>query len=212
MAGMYVKKIAIFGGAFNPIHNGHIHLALALDARIKFDQILLIPSHISPHKDSHDLIEPEYRLAMCQLVAERYEKFVVSDIEIRREGKSFTIDTVRQLKAQFPQDKFYLIVGSDMFLTLDSWYHADDLLHMITVCAAAREKGEYERMIKKQLELDTRRIQSVVCAIEEVPVSSTLIRERLQNGQSVEEYLPDYLIQYIQEHRLYQSAAAKRQE
>lgn len=199
-----MKKIALFGGAFNPIHQGHINLALCFDARIKFDEILLIPTHISPHKDSSALIGGEDRLAMCQLVAERHERFSVSDMELRREGKSFTFDTVHALRQSYPNDKFYLIVGSDMFLSIDSWYHAQELMHMVTICSAAREAGEYGRLIHKQLELDTQRVQSIVCEISELPVSSTDIRGRLRCGLSVDGMLPPYILDYIKAHHLYE--------
>ena len=198
-----MKKIALFGGAFNPIHQGHIHLALCLDARIHFDTIMLIPSHISPHKDSSMLIDGADRLRMCQLVAGRHERFVVSDMELLREGKSFTIDTVHALREQYPKDKLYLIVGSDMFLSIDTWYRAKELLQMVTVCAAAREVGEYEQLLHKQQLLDTQRVKSVVCEIEEMPISSTDIRKRLSAGQPVEGMLPGYLLDYIQQHHLY---------
>lgn len=198
-----MKKIAIFGGAFNPIHLGHINLALMLDARVKFDRIILIPSHISPHKDSHALVPGELRMDMCRLVAEHYEKFEVSDSELRREGKSFTVDTVEQLKKDYPGDKLYMIVGSDMFLSLDTWHSSSALLKMVTVCAAAREPGEYDELIEKQRELDTKNVKSVVCEIEAVPISSTQIRDKIKNGESVSEWLPDYVEQYITEHKLY---------
>lgn len=198
-----MKKVALFGGAFNPIHQGHIHLALCLDARLQFDTILLIPSHISPHKDTSALIDGADRLAMCQLVAGHYERFAVSDIELLREGKSFTIDTVHALRQQYAGDKLYLIVGSDMFLSIDTWYHAQELLQLVTVCAAAREAGEYEQLLHKQQILDTQRVKSVVCEIQELPISSTDIRTRLSAGKLVEGMLPGYVLDYIQEHHLY---------
>lgn len=199
-----MKKIAIFGGAFNPIHLGHINLALKFDIRIKFDKILLIPTHIPPHKDSQDLIAGEHRLKMCQLVSEHYPQFDCSDMELKRAGKSFTVDTVHQLKEMYPEDKLYMIVGSDMFLSLDSWHCSSDLLKMVTVCAAARETGEYNQLIEKQLRLDTMGVKSVICEIQAIPISSTLIRSRIRQGLSVEGLLPDYVHSYIAEHHLYQ--------
>ena len=198
-----MKKIAIFGGAFNPIHNGHIHLAMTYQVRVKYDELLLNPSRISPHKDSGALIGGEHRLRMCQLVASHYEGFTASDMELRRDGKSFTIDTVQQLREAYPGDKLYMIVGSDMFLSLDSWHCSNELMKKVTVCAAAREEGEYERLIKKQLELDTMGMKSIICEIDALPVSSTMLRERLQRGLPVSDYLPDYIERYIEENHLY---------
>lgn len=202
-----MKRIAIFGGAFNPIHNGHIHLAMCLDARLSFEKILLIPTHTSPHKDSAQLASGEHRLAMCRLAARQQdERFDVSDMELARGGKSFTVDTVRQLRQMYPEDKLYMIVGSDMFLSLDSWHCAQELVRLVTVCAAAREDGEYGDLIVKQRLLDTRGVKSVVCPMTPMPISSTVIRERIQAGQTVDEYLPADVLAYIRQHQLYKRA------
>lgn len=198
-----MKKIAIFGGAFNPVHLGHINLALMLDIRVKFNNIILIPSHISPHKDSDSLVSGWDRLAMCSLVAERYPKFSVSDIELRREGKSFTVDTVREISRAHPEDKLYMIVGSDMFLSLESWHSSRELLQLVTVCAAARASGEYDELARKQRKLDTMGVKSVVCEINALPVSSTNIRERLAASLPLEGLVPDYIEEYISEKGLY---------
>ena len=151
------------------------------------------------------LLSGEDRLAMCRLAAKDHARFSVSDIELRREGKSFTFDTVCELRQLYPDDKLYLIVGSDMFLSIDSWYRAQELMHMITICAAAREKGEYDQLIEKQLVLDTQGVKSVICEIDELPVSSTDIRRRLREGLSVEGMLPSRVLDYIKAHRLYES-------
>lgn len=202
-----MKRIAIFGGAFNPIHNGHIHLVMRFDARLKFDKILLIPTRVSPHKDSSQLVDGVHRLAMCRLAARRQDdRFDVSDMELRREGPSFTVDTVKQLRTAYPDDKFYMIVGSDMFLSLDSWYCSQELVRMVTVCAAAREDGEYEDLIRKQRQLDTRGVRSVICEIDAVPISSTLIRRRIAQGLPVDADLPAGVAEYIRFHQLYQES------
>lgn len=199
-----MKRVAFFGGAFNPIHNGHLHLVEFFCDRLQFDRVLLIPSRISPHKDSGALIGGEHRLAMCR-IAVRGTPLCVSAMELCREGKSFTVDTVRQLQRAFPENELYMIVGSDMFLTLDTWRRAEEIIRSVTACAAAREAGEYERLLQKQEELKRKGGRSIVCPMEAVPVSSTLIRERIKEGLPVEEYLPAGVEHYIREHHLYQT-------
>lgn len=199
-----MKRIAFFGGAFNPIHNGHLHLVESLRVQIRFDRVLIIPSRISPHKDSGELIDGAHRLAMCR-IAVRGTSLCVSAMELRREGKSFTVDTIHQLQRAFPGDEIYMIVGSDMLLTLDTWHRAEEIMRSVTVCAAAREMGEYKRLLQKQEELKKMGGRSVVCPMEAMPVSSTFIRERIRKGLPVEEYLPAGVEHYIREHHLYQA-------
>lgn len=200
-----MERIAFFGGAFNPIHKGHLHLVNQLSARLNFDRVLFIPTRISPHKNVSEMISGEHRLAMCRIAAEGSELFEVSDLELHREGKSYTVDTVCQLREMFPGSKLYMIIGSDMFFSVDTWYRAKELLDMVTVCSAAREKDEFEELIQKQQELDTRGVRSVVCPIDAFPVSSTEIRRRIHEGLSVSEYLPDGVEDYIRSHGLYRN-------
>lgn len=198
-----MKKIALFGGAFNPIHLGHIHLAQMLDVRIKFNEIILIPSRLPPHKNPGELASGEHRLNMCRLVAEQHEKFIVSDLEMKREGKSYTVDTAMGLRALYPEDKLYMIVGSDMFLSLETWRSWEELLRLVTVCAAARGPGEYDELIKKQIKLDTKNVKSIVAATQPLNISSTAVRKAVSEGRPTDAMLPPYVAEYIRQHGLY---------
>ena len=112
------KRIAMFGGTFNPIHNAHINLALAFIKKLKLDKLLLIPTGVPPHKTDLDIIYGEHRLNMCRLAVQDYKKIEVSDIEVKRGGKSYTADTLRQLKEIYPDSEFFVIMGADMYMTL----------------------------------------------------------------------------------------------
>ena len=110
-------KIGIFGGTFNPVHQGHVHLAQQCVEELKLDKLLVIPTKQPPHKQVQELASGEHRAQMCRLAFAEIPQAQVSEMELHREGKSYTADTLTQLKQQFPQAQFYLIVGGDMFLT-----------------------------------------------------------------------------------------------
>ena len=123
-------RIGIYGGAFNPVHKGHIKLAEEVKTKALLDKIIIMPSGQSPHKSSSSLVESEHRLEMCRLAFEG-EDYIISDLEIKRQGKSYTVDTVTELKKIYPDDEFYLIMGSDMLLCFHKWYliYGDNMCH-----------------------------------------------------------------------------------
>lgn len=204
-----MKKIAIFGGTFNPIHNGHINLIRGFDARLHFDHILLIPSHMPPHKEAPDLIPGEERCAMCRLACQEDPRFETLSLELQRKGPSYTVETLRQLRERYPGDKLYLIVGSDMFLSITTWYQYQEILKMATLCAAPRDRDQLDELYRWQLRLDEIKAKSVVCDIPLLPISSTLIRGKLARGEDVADLLPPAVLGYIREHRLYQGPPAQ---
>ena len=136
-------KIGVFGGAFNPVHNGHINMVKEAFADLKLQKMLIIPTCVSPHKSNKGLIAFEDRAKMCELAfADEIAsgKFEISDIEKRMGGTSYTINTIRELKRQYPDDAvFYLIIGGDMLFYFDKWYRYEALLGECKVVAAARE-------------------------------------------------------------------------
>ena len=131
-------RIGIYGGAFNPVHKGHVKLAEEIKEKAYLDKIIIMPSGLSPHKSSGQLIDSEHRLEMCRLAFDK-EYFEVSDLEIRREGKSYTVDTVTELKSVYPNDELYLVMGSDMLLSFHKWYRYEDILSAVTICATTRQ-------------------------------------------------------------------------
>ena len=114
-------RTGVFGGTFNPVHNGHIHLARTYFDALRLDRMLVIPTCLPPHKPGEQLADGADRLAMCRLAFDGLPGFEASDIELRRGQKSYTVDTLEQLAKEYPDDGFYLIMGSDMFLTLTGW-------------------------------------------------------------------------------------------
>ena len=201
---MMKKKIAIFGGTFNPIHLGHVRLVTAFQERFQFDQILLIPTKIPPHKQAPDLAPDKHRYHMCQLAVKDYPYIEVSDIELKRKEKSYTYDTLSELKSKYPDADLFLIMGSDMFLTFLQWYRAKEMLSMATLLTAAREAGERKVLAQHQQELEQQGGKSLILDFEPMVISSTEVRKRIKSGQSLTGYLEDSVIRYIGEHGLYE--------
>ena len=131
-------RIGIFGGTFNPPHKGHKRMALEMMRAASLDKILIIPTFTPPHKTAPELAGTEDRMKMCELLFSE-DCFEVSGIEIRREGKSYTVDTVSELKKLYPDDELFLIIGSDMLLTFHEWRKPFEILSMVTLCVATRE-------------------------------------------------------------------------
>lgn len=198
-----MKKIAIFGGTFNPIHLGHIRLAMAFQERFQFDKVLLIPTEIPPHKQAPDLAPDKHRYQMCRLAVKDDPCFEVSDIELKRKTKSYTYDTLKRLKSVYEDAEFFLIMGSDMFLTFMQWYRAAEMLSMVTLLTAAREPDEMEMLVQCQRKLEQKGGKSFILDVAPMVISSTEVRERIRSGKSLTGYLDENVIQYIYEHGLY---------
>lgn len=196
-------KIAIFGGTFNPVHNGHIHLSKECLMRYSFDKILLIPTNLPPHKAAKGLISNEHRLNMLTLATENEDMFEVSDIEYRLGSKSYTINTINELKKQYKQAEFFLIAGSDMLLMFKKWHRYEDILKSVTLIVGARHEAEYERLLSFSQSFGELSQKIQIINIAPIDISSTLIRQKLANHESINELVNFRVEKYIKEHNLY---------
>lgn len=194
-------KIGVYGGSFNPPHNGHLMLANQLSRRLQLDRLIIIPSNISPQKSNNGNIDPMHRIKMCEMLFSD-DIFTVSDCEIKRGGRSFTVDTLTHLKNEYPDAEFYLFMGSDMLLSFNTWYRFRDILSMCTVCAISREDEECTERMREyaRKELDE---SVVIFDIEPFQVSSSEIRANILSGASNEGLLSREIIEYIKENGLY---------
>ncbi|MDD6355782.1 MAG: nicotinate (nicotinamide) nucleotide adenylyltransferase [Oscillospiraceae bacterium] len=195
-------KIGLYGGAFNPVHNGHLALAEHFKNALELERLIFIPTHVPPHKSGDGLVSGEHRINMLSLALSGLDYCSVSDIEFRREGKSYTYDTVCELKKIYPDDEFFLIVGADQYFDFQKWYRADELLRQVTVCSAARENNQYRQMLKYKSKHDNMQ-NTVVCNFDVTEISSSKIRNMISTGQSVTEFVPDSVLRYIKENNLY---------
>lgn len=197
-----MEKLAMYGGTFNPIHNGHLHLAREFCRRLQLDRVLLIPTRVPPHKTVPDLASAADRFEMCRLAAAPYG-LEVSDLELCREGPSYTADTLRELHTLHPNAELYLITGADMFLTLEQWHDSAALLRLAHLCAAPRDESGRHELFAYAERLRRLGAQTYVENIPLLPVSSTLIRRRVRQGLSIADLVPPAVEQYIIRHHLY---------
>lgn len=197
----------MFGGTFNPIHNGHIQLALCSARQLHLDKVLLIPTHTPPHKQYQEETTAWQRWEMCRLAVRGYENLEASDIEIKRPGASYTVDTLRELKQEFPDTQLYLITGADMFLTVQNWKCAADIFSMAVICGVPRDQ-ENEKILQKQETILGRDFGAKTALLEmpPVPISSTQIRERIKKNLPIGKWVPPSVERYIWENHLYQKA------
>lgn len=195
-------KILIFGGSFNPVHNGHLHLYNALRDLVKPDKTLIIPTYIPVHKSvGSDFLSPEHRLEMCRLAFNKQD-VEVSDIEVSQSKPCYSFDTLNKILAEYPEAKLYLACGTDMFLTFDQWYRYRDIYQLATICAVARDDS-LKRMKVFAKEQEKLGMKYVLSSAEPYVISSSEIRDMIRNGDDVSAYLPEAVYRYIRENGLY---------
>lgn len=197
-----IQRIGVYGGTFNPIHLGHLHLAEAVQKALHFDRILFVPARVPPHKQAVDLAPGKDRLEMVRLAVQSLPGAMVSDLELKTGGKSYTFFTLQKLKALLPQGEFTLLMGADMLLTFDQWFRWREILSMARLAVAARYGGEQETLAEKAAALSPGGRITVV-PVEPLPMSSTEIRLRIQRGEDPAGLLPEAVWAYIQAHGLY---------
>lgn len=203
-----VNRLGVFGGAFDPPHLAHVALVEAAVAALQLDQVRVLPTGLAWHK-KRALSEAHHRLAMTRLAFQHLPQVVVDDREIRRSGASYTVDTLRELQAEFPQAQLYLLLGDDQRRALPSWHQIDEIGRIAIICAAGRDMAV--RAWNEELgALQTTpplsdKLQARIRTLEMplMPHSATDIRELLAKEQAITSLVPPAVERYIHEHHLY---------
>ena len=211
-------RIGIFGGSFNPIHFGHLRSAEEVCETQGLDQVLFVPSATPPHKGRGLLAEPEHRLAMVRLAVKGNPRFRVSTVEIERGGPSYSIDTLRTLRARMPAADFLFIMGLDAFSEMATWKEYESIFPLCDLLVTSRPPFDEVplraslpvavraqfcyRMASRTLEHRTGR-RIIFQRITDLEVSASAIRHRLRRGLSIRYLLPAAVEQYIVRHNLY---------
>lgn len=210
-------KIGIYGGTFDPIHLGHMQAAAFAATCLQLDRLLLIPAGIPPHKEQGaNGVSSQHRLEMVRLAAQAMAlpcPVEVSDMELRREGKSYTVDTVREIHRQHPDDRLYFFMGTDMFLTFHRWYQPEEIARHCTLCAFSRSAADTEELFaaQRQYLADTLGADCVTVALPRiVEISSTQLRQQLAQGRG-RDYLAPGVYGYILREGLYGTQADLKQ-
>ncbi len=188
-------RLGILGGGFNPIHLGHLRAAEEVRERLKLDKIMFIPTYRPPHKRVLDSFQQ--RTAMVERAIKGNAAFSVSTIERERNGKSFTIETIRLLQQRFPKDRLYFIMGADQFVEIRSWRSPRTLFRLCRIVVINRP-GYHLPQRKNHF---SRHAQFV--SMTPLDISSTDIRRRVARGQSIRYLVPEPVARYIKKHKLY---------
>jgi len=200
------KKIGIMGGSFDPVHLGHLIVAQDAIERLELSQVIFIPASMPPHKQHLRLLAPEHRLNMLKLAVEADMRFSVSDIELKRGGVSYTVDTVHQLKEEYPGAELYLIIGSDTLVELDTWKDIEEIMNQCIIAAFVRPGEDIRKEIRKKIKLNEKycdRLMNHLIETHRIEISSTEIRMRIAEGLSIRYLVPPEVEMYIYEHGLY---------
>lgn len=201
---MRKEKLGIFGGTFSPPHKGHFEAAKAFINEIKLDRLLIIPAFLPPHKETGGIVAAEDRIAMCEIAFSSLEKTEISDLEIKRKGKSFTYLTLEELYSE--DREIYFLVGTDMFLTLGNWKNPDLIFSKCVICYIRREnEKEKSEEIEKKTELYKSLYNANIKQInaEVIEISSTEMRNRILSNQNPSAYIDGDVYDYIVKKGLY---------
>ncbi len=190
---MSIEKIGILGGTFDPIHQGHIELALAAKGQLSLDRVIFVPTHDSYQKTVGT--PPRHRLKMVELAIQNLPSFEVSAIEIERGGPSYSIDTLEQLKAQHPSAELFFILGSDAYLGISSWHRSNEIKNLAKFVVYPRNQP-----IEDLAPYDA---SAIWLSRPQIDVSSTEIRKKIAKGSFPNSDLTPEVVQYIEKHNLY---------
>lgn len=186
-------KIGILGGTFNPIHIGHLILADEVREKLLLDKVIFVPAYIPPHKQNFKVAPAQDRLSMVKAAIKGNKSLGVSDIEIKRKGLSYTVDTVKYFNRRFPGDEFYFIAGSDLLKYLDEWKDFRELLSLVKIVVATRPGYPLENIPAY--------VQRV--SIRAIDVSAFEIRQCVQEKKTFRYLVPDAVFEYIKNKKLY---------
>ena len=190
-----MSKVGIFGGTFDPIHLGHLITAQSVKELRNLEKIIFIPAFISPHKSEAKASSAEDRLNMIKLAVDSIPFFDYSDIEVRKGGVSYSVDTLRELKKQYSELEF--IIGYDNIFTFNTWKEPDEILKLAKIIVLKRKSSHPPQFEDKYYH------QAVFVQTRGIEISATDIRERVKNGMPINFLVPPSVMKYIYKNKLY---------
>ena len=194
-----MKRVGLFGGSFDPVHNAHVALAATALEQLRLDELRWIPVG-RPWQKARRLAAAADREAMVRLAIAGEPRFVLDRVELRRSGPTFTLDTVRELVAAEPGHQWFLILGQDQYASLHTWHDWRELLDLVTLAIANRPGAALA--VNPQIA----RAEQQLVPLPMMDVSSTEVRRRVAAGESIADLVPGKVARYIEQHRLYSAA------
>ncbi len=199
-----MKKIGIMGGTFNPIHNAHLMMAQAAYEQYELDEVWFMPSRNPPHKKKENIISDQHRKRMIQFAIDDIPHFVFSDMELKREGITYTCDTLEQIHREHPEAELFFILGGDSLMDFRDWHKPEKIMTLCTILAVSREgmTDQENEILCKEF---GKQFHGVILPVymPQLRISSALIRDRLSKGQSAAGYCPEKVVRYMNLHQLY---------
>jgi nicotinate-nucleotide adenylyltransferase len=189
-----LSKIGIMGGTFDPPHFGHLLIAEQAREACQLDEVWFMPTKTPPHKTGSNLCEDEQRIEMVRRAIKTNPNYKLSLVEFERKGRSYTIDTIKELKTRYNETNFYFIIGGDMIEYLAKWKDIDELLTLITFVGVKRPGHTCHSIYNDKV---------VIIDAPQLEISSSEIRDRLFNNRSIRYLLPDTVLDYIKEQGIY---------
>jgi nicotinate-nucleotide adenylyltransferase len=199
-----VRRLGILGGTFDPPHTGHLILAeYAYDA-LDLEQVLFVPAADPPHKQQEDKQPVKHRLVMLELALTENDHFAISRVDVDRPGPHYSVDMLQIVQAQYPDHELYFVMGSDSLRNLVHWYRPDEFIQRCHL-AVMRRPGDYIQLNMHDAALPGLSERVVMVEAPLIGIASSQIVERIQHGRSIRYLLPQSVVDYIDEHRLYRA-------
>lgn len=199
------KRIGILGGTFNPVHMGHLFMAEYARTEMELDMVMFIPTGVPYMKNNKEILPSDIRMKMLELSIANNPFFITSDIEIKREGNTYTYETLEELKQLYPNAELFFLVGADCLFTIEKWYQPQRIFNNCTLLAANRNDVPIQELSeKKQFLEDKFQAKVVLLDVPQMDISSTKVRKNIKNHKSIRYMVNDKVHDYILQNNLYQ--------
>ncbi len=199
------KRIGILGGTFNPVHMGHLFMAEYAREEMDLDMIMFIPTGVPYMKNNKEILPSDIRMKMLDISIASNPYFITSDIEIRREGNTYTYETLEELHALYPEADLFFIVGADCLFTIEKWYQPQRIFDNCILLAANRNDVPQDELYEKKIFLETQfHAKVVLLNIPQMDISSTNVRDNVKNNKSIRYMVTDEVYDYIMRNNYYQ--------
>lgn len=199
-----MKRYGMMGGTFNPIHLAHLYIAYEAKETLNLDKVIFMVAGNPPHKKESSVIDSNYRYDMVKMAIKDYPDFEISDYEIQKQGYSYTYETLKYLKGDEGDVEVFFIAGADSLMDIEKWKNPELVLSNCTFVAFNRGEYDKETLEKQKEKLQDKYNSNIILLdINNLDISSSMIRERIINGKRVDFFIPQKVIKYIEQNNLY---------